>query len=397
MSDAFAFARRTGWALGSNQISRARDDLRCRGVEVLDLTESNPTRCGLAYPSKALLSSLSHKANLLYEPSPQGSPQAREAVRQYYRDRGFDIPVERIVLTSSTSEAYSYLFRLLADPGEEVLFPKPSYPLFQFLADLNDVRLNYYSLGYDGRWHMDLKHMEESLSPHSKALVVVNPNNPTGSFIQKKEWEALQTNRALRNLAFICDEVFWDFALEAGDHVSLVNSQGPLTFTLGGLSKALALPQMKLSWIVISGPEDLVDQSRKRLEVIADTYLSVNTPVQNALKRWLPLSDKIQKNVMRRIQGNLDFLKKNVQGTSCQLLRAEGGWYAVLRIPNILSEEEWTLKFLKEDHVFIHPGYFFDFEQEAFMVASLLPRAKVFQRGVERVLSRVQREISVTP
>ena len=280
MSDAFAFSRRTDWALGSNQISQARDDLRRRGVEVLDLTESNPTRCGLAYPSRALLSSLSHKTNLLYEPSSQGSLQAREAVRQYYRSRGFDIPVERIVLTSSTSEGYSYLFRLLANPGEEVLFPKPSYPLFQFLADLNDVRLNYYSLVYDGRWHMDLKHIEESLSPHSKALVVVNPNNPTGSFIQKKEWEALQTHRAFRNLAFICDEVFWDFAFEPGGHVSLVNSQGPLTFTLGGLSKTLALPQMKLSWIVISGAEDIVEQSRKRLEVIADTYLSVNTPVQ---------------------------------------------------------------------------------------------------------------------
>ncbi len=394
MSNTFAFSRRTEWAFGSNQISQAREDLRRRGVEVLDLTESNPTRCGLAYPSRALLSSLSHKANLLYEPSPQGSPQAREAVRQYYKGRGLDVPIERIVLTSSTSEGYSYLFRLLANPGEEVLFPKPSYPLFQFLADLNDVRLNYYSLIYDGRWHVDLRHLEGSLSALSKALVVVNPNNPTGSFLQKNEWEALQANRAFRNLAFICDEVFWDFTLEAGDHVSLVNSHGPLTFTLGGLSKALALPQMKLSWIVISGPEDLVEQSRKRLEIIADTYLSVNTPVQNALTRWLPLSDTIQRGVMKRIQGNLNFLKKNVQGTPCQFLKAEGGWYAVLRIPNTISEEEWALKFLKEDHVFIHPGYFFDFDREAFMVASLLPREKVFQDGIKRVLSRVQRETS---
>jgi aspartate/methionine/tyrosine aminotransferase len=394
MSDAFAFAQRTDWALGSNQISRLREDLRRRGIEVLDLTESNPTRCGLGYPQKALLSSLSHKVNLLYEPSPQGSPQAREAVRQYYRGRGFDVSIERIVLTSSTSEAYSYLFRLLANPGEEILFPKPGYPLFQFLADLNDVRPRYYSLVYDGHWHMDLKHLEESLHPLSKAIVVVNPNNPTGSFIQKKEWEALRAIGGSRNPVFICDEVFWDFTFEPGEHVSLVNSHGPLTFTLGGLSKALALPQMKLSWIVISGPEDLVEQSRRRLEVMADTYLSVNTPAQNALQRWLPLSDKIQKEVMKRIQGNLNFLKKNVQGTPCQLLNTEGGWYAVLRIPNTLGEEEWALKLLKEDHVFIHPGYFFDFEREAFLVASLLPREKVFQSGINRVLSRVQMETS---
>lgn len=394
MFDAFAFAQRTGWALGSNPISRLREDLRRRDIGVLDLTESNPTRCGLDYPRGALLSSLSHKANLLYEPSPQGSPQAREAVRQYYNARGFDVPVERIVLTSSTSEAYSYLFRLLADPGEEILFPKPSYPLFQFLADLNDVHLISYPLIYDGRWHMDLKYLEESLHPLSKAVVVVNPNNPTGSFIQKKEWETLQVFSASRNLAFICDEVFWDFAFEPEEHASLVNSQGPLTFTLGGLSKAMALPQMKLSWIVISGPEDLVEQSRRRLEVIADTYLSVNTPAQNALQRWLPLSDKIQKGVMKRVRGNLNSLKRNVQGTSCQLLKPEGGWYAVLRIPNTLGEEEWVLKFLKEDHVFIHPGYFFDFEREAFLVVSLLPREKVFQSGIKRVLSRVQRETS---
>ncbi|MBI5415716.1 MAG: pyridoxal phosphate-dependent aminotransferase, partial [Candidatus Omnitrophica bacterium] len=275
------FSHRTNWPLSSNRIAKVLDQLKKANISFIDLTESNPTRCGFGYPSGRILRPLASDKNLRYEPQPQGSLEAREAVSRYYREQGHEVAVERIFLTASTSEAYSCLFRLLVDAGQEVLFPRPSYPLFQFLGDLNDVALNYYPLAYTDHWHIDFAQMEGCIQPATKAVVLVNPNNPTGSFIKKDELSALNRICRAKNIPVISDEVFADFAFPGSkDAVSLVNNDAVLTFVLGGLSKTLALPQMKLSWIIVSGPEELAQEACQRLEVIADTYLSVNTPVQ---------------------------------------------------------------------------------------------------------------------
>ncbi len=384
------FAKRTDWPLSSNRITAAMEDLRRDGAVVLDLTESNPTRCGFAFPNERILNPLGSGDHLRYEPLPQGSVKAREAVSGYYRTKGFDVSVENIILTSSTSEAYSHLFRLLVNAGERVLFPRPSYPLFQFLGDLNDVHLDFYTLTYTDRWGMDFDQIRRNIRPDTRALVLVNPNNPTGSFVAKKEKELLNALCREKNLPMICDEVFGDFPLDpTAQGVSLVNNGDVLTFVLGGLSKTLGLPQMKLSWIILSGPAALVKAARERLEIIADTYLSVSAPVQNSLERWLPLKDQIQGEMKTRLERNLQFLKERVRGGPCRLFEPEGGWYSVLKIPATLSEEEWVLQFLQEDHVFVHPGYFFDFDDEAFIIVSLLPPEEVFQSGVNGVLKRI--------
>ncbi len=386
----FLFARRTDWSLSSNRITQVLDQLKKGGVSFFDLTESNPTRCGFAFPNETVINTLGNEDNLRYEPLPQGSVKAREAVSGYYRAKGFDVPIENIILTSSTSEAYSHLFRLLVNAGEKALFPRPSYPLFQFLGDLSDVHLDYYPLMCEQRWEIDFEKLSDTLTSGAKAVVLVNPNNPTGSFVKGKELDALNRICRAKNIPIICDEVFGDFAFSCRkDGVSLVNNDAVLTFVLGGLSKTLALPQMKLSWIVMSGPAEWVKTARERLEVIADTYLSVSAPVQNALGRWLSLKDQIQGEIQDRLKRNLQFLKEQVRGGPCRLFEPEGGWYAVLKIPQTLTEEEWVMKFLQEDRIFVHPGYFFDFDEEAFIIVSLLPPEEVFQSGVDGVLQRI--------
>lgn len=384
------FSQRTNWPLSSNTIISTLNQLREQKVSVLDLTESNPTHCRFEYSNKKFLSSLTRPANLDYEPHPQGLLKAREAVRDYYKRKGKDVPPDRIFLTASTSEAYSYLFRLLANPQEEILFPAPSYPLFQFLVDLNDLQMSHYQLQYEEEWSIDFEDLKGRLSPLTRAIVVVNPNNPTGSFIKREELAQLNTICREDNLSIVADEVFTDFTFKKGGQ-SLVGNDEVLTFVLGGISKTLGLPQMKLAWIVLNGPKDLVKIASERLEVIADTYLSVATPVQNALADWLALRESVQKEIKGRLARNLNFLKKKVKdNTAIQLLSPEGGWYAVLRIPAVKTEEEWILDFLVQDHVFVHPGYFFDFAEEAHLVLSLLPTSEVFEEGVKRVLRRVK-------
>lgn len=362
-------------------------------VTVIDLTESNPTRCGFDYPAQKILSPLAQEANLRYDPHSQGSLRARAAIADYYKSLSVEVPVERIFLTASTSEAYSYLFRLLADAGDEVLFPQPSYPLFQFLGNLNDVILNYYPLKFTDHWHIDFLQLEESIQPNTKAVVLVNPNNPTGSFIKRNELAGLNSICQTKNIPIICDEVFMDFAFPgAKDGVSLINNDAVLTFVLGGLSKTLALPQMKLSWIIMSGPDALVNDACQRLEVIADTYLSVNTPVQNAVGDWLSSKEQFQHQVKQRTFDNLNFLEEMIKGTGCKLLKPEGGWYAVLELPATKAcEEELILELLEKDHVFVHPGYFFDFAKEGFIVVSLLPVRKIFQEGIIRLFQKTNR------
>lgn len=382
------FSRRSNWPLSSNRITRTLDRIKKEKVTVIDLTESNPTRCGFACPSDKILQPLASGKNLRYDPQPQGSLEAREAVARYYRETGHEAAVERIFLTASTSEAYSYLFRLLADAGQEVLFPRPSYPLFQFLGDLNDVALNYYPLVYTDHWHIDFFRLEGIVHPGTKAVVLVNPNNPTGSFIKEGELSALNRICRAKNIPIISDEVFADFVFPGiKDTVSLVNNDAVLTFVLGGLSKTLVLPQMKLSWIIVSGPEEPAREACQRLEVIADTYLSVNTPVQNAVAGWLSSREEFQGPVKHRTLDNLRFLEQAVKTTPCQLLKPEGGWYAVVKVSLAkVSEEEFILHLLEKDHVFVHPGYFFDFDEEGFLVVSLLPPADIFQEGIRRIL-----------
>ena len=389
------FSKRTNWPLSSNRIAKALDRLKKANIPIIDLTESNPTRCGFVYPSQRILQPLASDKNLRYEPQPQGSLVARQAISRYYKEQGHEVAVDRIFLTASTSEAYSYLFRLLADAGEEVLFPRPSYPLFQFLGDLNDVALNYYPLVYTDHWYIDLPQLEECVQPATKAVILVNPNNPTGSFIKKDELSVLNRICQTKNIPIISDEVFADFAFPGSkDAVSLVNNDAVLTFVLGGLSKTLLLPQMKLSWIIVSGPEELAKEACQRLEMIADTYLSVNTPVQNAVAGWLSRKEEFQAPVKQRTLDNLRFLEEAVKTTECQLLNPEGGWYAVIWIPlPKISEEEFILQLLEKEHVFVHPGYFFDFEQEGFLVVSLLPAADIFKEGIRRILQRIARGI----
>ncbi len=384
------FSRRTNWPLFSNRITEVLDQLKKNSIPIIDLTESNPTRCGFVYPVGKLLQPLASGKNLRYEPHPQGSLEAREAVVRYYKEQGHDVAVERVFLTASTSEAYSYLFRLLVDAGQKVLFPRPSYPLFQFLGDLNDVTLDHYPLHYKDHWYIDFFQLEDCIEPGTKAIVLVNPNNPTGSFVKKDELSPLNRICQARNIPIICDEVFADFAFPGTrDAASLVNNAPVLTFVLGGLSKTLALPQMKCSWIIVSGPEGLAEEACQRLEVIADTYLSVNTPVQNAAADWLLSKEEFQGPIKRRTLDNLRFLEEAVKTTRCQLLNPEGGWYAVLRIPlTKISEEEFILQLLEQDHMFVHPGYFFDFDEEGFLVVSLLQPSDVFQEGIKRIVRK---------
>lgn len=391
MNEPFLFARRTNWPLESNKLTIALECLRREQAPVLDLTESNPTRCGLSYSLEAVLQPLTDEDNISYQPIPAGGLKAREAVSDYYREKGATVPPGRVFLTASTSEAYSYLFRLLANPSDHVLFPRPSYPLFSFLGNLNDVRMGTYPLVYDGQWAIDLDDTRHLFCDDTRAFVLVSPNNPTGSFVRQEELEELNALCRQHNTALICDEVFADFAFERDrDRVSLVGNDQVLTFVLGGISKTLGMPQMKLSWIIINGPEDLVKKARSRLEVIADTYLSVNTPVQNALPVWLSRRKEIQEGIHARIRENYSFFKEQArEAAGCELLRTEGGWYAVLKIPDTYSEEEWVLAFLNRDHVFVHPGYFFDFDREAFIIVSLLPSGPVFRDGIKRIIGRV--------
>lgn len=389
------FAKRTDWPRQANSLASAYEQLRSEGVSVIDLTASNPTDCSINYP-EGFLDVLSQANNCYYAPDPIGMGGARDAISAYYKKRGFAVHKDQIVLTSSTSEAYDNLFRLLANYGDHVLFPQPSYPLFSFLGDLNDIILDRYQLDIDKSWALDLDNLKDQINEYTKALVCVNPNNPTGSYISQDEVSTLNQLCLHNEIPIICDEVFWDFRINNDDHyISLIENKEVLTFTLGGLSKLLALPQMKLSWVVISGPDKLQEEARSRLEIIADTYLSVNTPVQNALPEWIAQVDTFQKPVLARIRDNYVTLSDKLKHCrSCSFLGAQGGWYAVLKIKGSRSEEEWALKLLNKYHVFVYPGYFFDFKEEKFLVMSLLVEPKNFEEGVSRLLSRMEQEVS---
>jgi alanine-synthesizing transaminase len=380
------FSSRLDWDLRLNPLSLLVEEKRRGGARLLDLTESNPTRAGFLYPSDGLLDA----GALRYEPSPRGLASAREAVSRYYAERGADVPASRILLTASTSEAYAYLFKLLADPGDEILTPRPSYPLFEFLASLESVTVRQYPLRYDGCWEIDFGALEAGISSRTRAIVVVNPNNPTGSFLKQQEFARLQALAKARGLAILADEVFSDYAFAPDpSRAAAVGAKcDALTFSMSGLSKIAGLPQMKLGWIVANGPGH--ETALERLELIADTYLSVGTPVQVALPLLLAAGVQVQKQIQDRTRGNLATLRASVgPHSSCRVLEVEGGWYAVIQAPRTRSEEQWALALLGEHDVLVQPGYFFDFETEAYLVISLLTAPETFAEGVRRLLAAV--------
>ncbi len=385
MSD-FDFAHRTNWSLQNNPLSQALEELQSKGIKLLDLTESNPTCCGFKYPD-SLMDSLSSSSNLTYSPLAKGILEAREAIAQYYSKRNLNVDPENLVLTSSTSEGYSFLLKLLTNSGDHVLIPRPSYPLFQFLLELHDVEFDYYPLQYGRVWQIDTKAFEALITPQTRCVIVVNPNNPTGSYISPDDRLFLNQMCQKYKMSIISDEVFLDYPLlESPDGESLANNKEVPTFVLSGISKILGLPQMKLSWVAVNGPPIFIQAALEKLEIISDTYLSVNTPVQNALATWLLQSGDIQQQILKRIRENLNVLKQ--QGLD--ICSVEGGWYAVIKAPSI-QEEDMVLKILKEDHVVIHPGYFFDFQEEGYLVVSLLPDSQVFNQAVERITRRLKK------
>jgi len=385
------FSRRTGWKLTPNRLTEALIEVRAAGREVLDLTLSNPTRAGIRYDADSILKSLADPGVLDYDPQPKGLRYARDAVAQYY-SCGADTPVrevdpEYLVLTTSTSEGYSYIFRLLANPGDEMLVPKPSYPLFDFLAGLHDVKLKPYPLIFDHGWQIDLHTLKRAISKRSHAVIVVHPNNPTGSYVTDAERGALNVFCREHKLALIVDEVFLDYAHDGIPRSTFANNQDVLTFTLSGLSKIAGLPQMKLGWIAVSGPEEEVSAAMRRLEVIADTYLSLNAPVQLAAATLLEQRKKIQPQVTHRVRANLAELDRQLsQQQVCARLAIEGGWCAVLRVPVTQSDEDLAVTILRDACVLVHPGHFYDFPADGFLVLSLITQPQEFCEGVQRVL-----------
>jgi len=381
------FSKRTNWDLEENAYTRALRRHREAGKRILDLTASNPTTCGFQYDEAAILDALRDPASLRYEPEPKGMPTARAAVASYYADKGADVDPEQLILTTSTSEGYSFVFRLLCNVGDELLVPKPSYPLFEFLADLQDVKLVPYPLIYDHGWQMDFPSMQKVVTKRTRGVVVVHPNNPTGSYVHAQEQEALNRFCLEHRLALIADEVFLDYAHDRASNRSFAANREVLTFTLSGVSKISALPQMKVAWIAASGPGAEVKAAQARLEVIADTYLSMNAPIQWATPALLEQRHTIQQQLLDRVLANLaEFDRQLAEQKVCERLSVEGGWYAVLRVPVTQTDEELAVDLLRRMSVLVHPGHFYDFPSDGYLVLSLIGPQTEFGEAVRRVL-----------
>jgi aspartate/methionine/tyrosine aminotransferase len=382
------FSSRLPATLAQNAFSRAVDARRRSGVPLLDLTETNPTTAGIAYPVDVLAPLADPRAGR-YAPDPRGLGEARAAVAASYA-HDFLVPfsADRIVLTASTSEAYALIFKLLCDPGQIVLVPRPSYPLFDLLTRLEGVEVRPYSLEYHGVWSIDRSTVEAALTSDVRAVLIVSPNNPTGSMLRAEDREWLVTMCAKRGVAIISDEVFAGYPLAPrADACSLIGEKRALTFVLGGLSKSAGLPQVKLGWMLVDGPDALVDETLERLDMITDTYLSVSTPVQIAASRLIASGRAIRAAILSRACANLDALRTAVRAYPAVTLREpEGGWSAVLEVPATMGDEALVLKILESAHVIVHPGYFFDFATGAFLVVSLLPEPDVFRTAIEKAL-----------
>jgi alanine-synthesizing transaminase len=375
--------------LATNAVSRAVAARRAAGLDLIDLTESNPTAVGFAYPPD-LLAPLANPAALRYEPQPLGLSSAREAVAREFLRHHRVVDPSRVVLTASTSEAYGLLFKLFCNPGDEVLVPEPSYPLFEHLTRLDAVRSVPYRLEYHGTWRIDVGSVERALTARTRALLVVSPNNPTGSFLHRDDLQALVELCRAHDLPLVGDEVFFDYPLDdAPQAVSVLDQDEVVACALGGLSKSCGLPQVKVGWIAWCGPAARVAEVLAAYEIVADSYLSVSTPAQVAAAALLERSGSVRAQIQSRVRRNLQALRDQCGGwPAASVLRAEGGWSAVVQVPAIRPEEELVVTLAADDGVLVHPGYFFDFSREAFLVLSLIVEPARFDEGVSRVLAR---------
>ncbi len=400
------FADRTNWNLAPNRLSEALAQHLSAGRRLFDLSASNPTEGGFEFNGEAILQSLCNETALTYVPDPKGLLRARQTVAEYYAGRGDEVSVQDIILTTSTSEAYSFVFRTLCNPGDELLVPAPSYPLFGFLADIHDVRLVQYPLLYDYGWQIDFHALEKAITPRTRGVIVVNPNNPTGHFVKPDDLTMLNEICSVRRMALVADEVFLDFAygesnarrevvrnprprgMAGRKPASLAVNTGALTFTMSGLSKISGLPQMKAAWLVASGPQEVKTKALERLEVIADTYLSMNAPVQLALPELLQQRHGFQKQVMTRVRRNVAELDRQLtQKKSCSRLEIEGGWYAVLRVPATRSDDDLAVELLTTKGIYVHPGHFYDFATDGYLIVSLIMQEREFAEGIRLLLS----------
>ena len=386
------FSTRTNWPLTRNPFTITLDELRATNTPFLDLTASNPTQCGFHYDSSAILSAFQNPEALVYDPQPKGTLSARREVARYYLDdHQTTVDPESLFLTTSTSEAYSYAFRLLANPGDELLLPKPSYPLFEFLAGLQDIHLKPYALAYAHGWFIDFQSLESAITPRTRAILLVHPNNPTGSYVQPEELTRLNALCKKHNCALIVDEVFLDFSFDSAPRKTFAANTDVLTFTLSGLSKIAALPQMKIAWLAVTGPASQVHPALERLEIIADTYLSLSATAQAALPALLAQRYSLRPQLLARIKENLTHLQSQLRShPTTKLLHAEAGWYATLRYSSNssapASDEDLAIHLLRHHHVLLHPGHFYDFPSNGYLVLSLIAPQSVFQPAVERIV-----------
>jgi aspartate/methionine/tyrosine aminotransferase len=390
------FSKRTNWPREENAYTRALQRHRASGKPIIDLTVSNPTACGFQYDEAGILAALAAPASLGYDPEPKGLRQARAAVAKYYLQKNSDarLDLERLILTTGTSEAYSFLFPLLCEPGDEIVIAQPSYPLFEFLAAIHDVKLSPFLLVYDHGWQVDFAALTKTISSRTRAIILVHPNNPTGHFVSESEAGQLQKLCLEREIALVVDEVFLDYKIPVGDsrpkHGSFIFDARALTFVVSGLSKIAGLPQMKIGWIAAAGPDALVHEAIARLEIIADTYLSLNAPVQHALTTLLAQRGVMQPQIMRRIEENLQKVDEELKPQSLvSRLEFEGGWFAVLRVPAVQSDEELAIRLLEDYSVLAHPGHFYDFPDDGYLVVCLLTPAEEFAEGICRIIQCV--------
>jgi aspartate/methionine/tyrosine aminotransferase len=383
----YRYSGRLSWTAQANSFSKMLAQKRLDGAPLLDLTISNPTDSLSAYPHAAIASAFGSIKSFDYHPEPLGQIDARAKIASWYARRAISVPAAQLALTASTSEAYSLLFKLLLNGGEEVLIPTPSYPLFEYLAQLEGVELRPYRLLYDGSWHVDFESLERALTPATRAIVVVNPNNPTGSFLKEDEVVRLEEIALARGLPLIADEVFMDYAFAPSPNrvASLIGRDRVLSFSLNGLSKSAGMPQMKLGWMAVNGPRSERDQALQRLELLLDTYLSVATPVQNALGALLHIGQGIRDEILDRLLLNRKTLDALPGASGVHALHCEGGWSAAVRVPNIWPEESWIMRLLDEHSVVVQPGYFFDMPMDGCLLVSLLTEPAVFAEGLERV------------
>ncbi|MEK7264340.1 MAG: pyridoxal phosphate-dependent aminotransferase [Bacteroidota bacterium] len=388
------FSSRTSWSVHSNEISSIAELLRKKEVPLINLTETNPTQCDFAfYKNIDFSSAFLNEVNSQYNPSAKGNPNTRIRIAAYYRTRDIKLTSENIFLTASTSESYSHIFRLLCNPNDEIVVPSPSYPLLEYICAMNDVIMKHYNLHYDGEWALDFASLKKNLNVNTKAIIIINPNNPTGSFLREEEWRRLQEISEEFSCAIILDEVFSDYPLNNCTQFELIPDEEILLFRLNGISKMLALPQWKLGWLSVEGNNELVQNSVKKLEIICDTFLSVNTAIQHAFPSLMNCSNVIQKEISERIHCNYKILLNEFQHTSVTVLKTNGGWCAILHLPNIFSDEQWAKKILLEENIFVHPGYFYDFDGGSFIVLSLITRHDEFLQGIQRIKNNVEKTL----